>query len=71
MTFVAVAACAPAWADVIPEPSRPGWKDHAPPEPEFPDEGVARRLAPWAAAAVAAALGGAAWRRRSPAGRRA
>lgn len=57
-----VSVCAVAHADVIPEPSRPGWKDHAPPEPDAPDE-----LA-WAVGALAVIAAGAtavAWKKRS------
>ncbi len=57
-----VSVCAVAHADIIPEPSRPGWKDHAPPEPDAPDE-LAWTLGALAVVAAGAAAG--AWWKRS------
>lgn len=50
-----VSVCGEARADIPPAPTRPGWRDHAPPAPDAPDEELV-----WALGALSVVSAGAA-----------
>lgn len=58
-----VSVCGEARADIPPPPVRPGWKDHAPPEPDVPLNDLARALG--ALSVVAAGASAIAWKARA------